>query len=202
MHTSARTTMAVDRIRILPLQPTHSEPLLAMLRRCSRATLYHRFHGVTDGVAYVRQALESGAHQDAYGAWSADSCVGIASMHTDGPGDADIGVLVEDAWQWRGVGAALVRATVRRARERGLKVLRADVLADNQFIVPLLARIGPIRTTVGCGVYTVLVSLDMETGAVAPMASQPEVRSGTCQHIRLPMTLHPSWRRVSSGEVK
>ena len=70
----------------------------AMLGRCSRATLYKRFHGFTDGVAYAAQALAD-PNQDAYGTWSAGTCVGMASLALDKEGYADIGVLVEDQWQ-------------------------------------------------------------------------------------------------------
>jgi GNAT superfamily N-acetyltransferase len=202
MYTSLRTTTATGRIRILRLQPAHAEPLLAMLRRCSRATLYHRFHGVTDGVSYVLKVLESCPRTDSYAAWSADRCVGLASIHALDPDTADLGVLVEDAWQRRGVGTALVGASVRRARELALRSLRADILAERQFIVPLLAQIGPIRTTLGRDGYSVLVNLDAERGAVSSTFSQSSAGDGTPQRVWLPRTSGTSWQPVTAGGVR
>ncbi len=68
-------------------------------------------------------------------------------------------MLIEDAWQRRGAGSALVAAVVGRARELGLPGLVADVLADNYFVLPWLARTGAIRTTFAYSGYRVLVGL-------------------------------------------
>ena len=107
----------------------------AMLGRCSRATLYKRFHGFTDGRAHAASTV-SDPSEDAYGAWRAGRCVGMATLAVNEEGYGEIGVLVEDAWQRRGAGAALVTALVGLARELGLPGLVADVLADNYFILP------------------------------------------------------------------
>ena len=50
-------------------------------------------------------------------------------FHNANGSGAHIGVLVEDAWQRCGVGAALVCAAVAHARRLGLTHLHADVLA-------------------------------------------------------------------------
>ena len=78
-----------------------------MLGRCSSMTLYHHFHGITDGVAYARHVLANADGHDSYLAWSEDRCVGVGSLHV-GEDQAEIGVLVEDSWQRRGVGTALL----------------------------------------------------------------------------------------------
>ena len=155
------TPGAVDdaSIRIEALECSDAESVLAMLGRCSAATLYHRFHGVTDGVSHATQLIAHAADRDAFVAWSADRCVGLASLAVDDEGAAHIGVLVEDAWQRRGVGTALSRAVVDTARARGLRRLAADVMADGQFIVRLLSGIGPITSSLGYGGYSVRVEL-------------------------------------------
>ena len=118
-----------DRIRIAVLDPGDSDALLAMLGRCSPMTLYHRFHGITDGVAYARHVLATADGHDSYLAWSDDRCVGVGSLHV-GANQAEIGVLVEDGWQRRGVGTALLTMLVGRARQLDLSSLRADVLGE------------------------------------------------------------------------
>jgi GNAT superfamily N-acetyltransferase len=144
-----------NRIRIAALEPGDGEAVMAMLGRCSSTTLYHRFHGVTDGVAHVTQVLTEIPGQDAFGAWCADRCVGLASLALDSDGSTHIGVLVEDDWQRQRVGSALVAAVLHRARQRKVASLVADVLADDAFILPLLARIGPTTTSCDCGSFTV-----------------------------------------------
>jgi GNAT superfamily N-acetyltransferase len=149
---------ANERVRVTVLGPKNLPDVTTMLARCSRATLYKRFHGFTDGVAQASFAVGS-ADQDAFGAWSGDRCVGMASLLTNEEGHGEVGVLIEDAWQRRGAGSALVAAVVGRARELGLPGLVADVLADNYFVLPWLARTGAIRTTFAYSGYRVLVGL-------------------------------------------
>jgi GNAT superfamily N-acetyltransferase len=146
-------------VRVAALEYGDVEPVLAMLGRCSVATRYHRFHGVTDGVSHATKLVANAADGDAYAAWSGDRCVGLASLAVDPDGCASIGVLVEDAWQRHGVGTALTSALAHEARERGVDRLAADVLAENRFILRLLARIGPITSAVGYGGYAVRVAL-------------------------------------------
>ena len=133
-----------------------------MLGRCSASTMYRRFHGLTDGRAHAVEVLRGGPDQDAYGAWSGDRCIGLASLALDSDASTHIGVLVEDGWQRRGAGTALMVTLVHRARERRLSSLVADVLADNQFILSLLARVGPITTAVVPGGYRIRISLTGE----------------------------------------
>lgn len=151
-----------DGCRVVPLRPGDRDALLAMLRRCSTLTLYHRFHGPTSGVAYATALLAS-ADADAadrtFAAWVGERCVGVASLHVD-DGVGEVAVLVEDAWQRRGVGSLLMRALVRVARRAGLVSLKADVLTTRRFVVHLLGRVGPTRTAIGSGVYGVLVDLE------------------------------------------
>ena len=136
-----------------------------MVGRCSAMTLYRRFHGVTDGVRYAEQVLADAAGHDSYAAWSGDRCVGLGNLHVSDD-TAEIGVLVEDGWQRRGVGSALVVALVRRARERRSPFLRADLLADNRFALQALASVGPLSISFAHGSYTVLVDLGLGTALV------------------------------------
>ena len=154
-----------DRIRVTVLEHADSEALLAMVGRCSAMTLYRRFHGVTDGVPYAQQVLADAAGHDSYAAWSGDRCVGLGNLHVRDD-TAEIGVLVEDGWQRRGVGTALVVALVRRARERRSPFLRADLLAENRFALQALASVGPLRTSLAHGSYTALIDLGLGTALV------------------------------------
>ena len=55
----------------------------------------------------------------------------------------DIGVVVADAWQGRGVGSALVRALVARAQARGVTSLTMEVLYANHQVLSMIQRRWP-----------------------------------------------------------
>jgi hypothetical protein len=95
----------------------------------------------------------NGSADDAYGAWSAESCVGLASLGAAVDGSADKVCLSRTdgsggAWarrsSWRsctGPGTAALHTRGGRARR-------------HRFILPLLARIGPMATSIDFGGYT------------------------------------------------
>jgi Acetyltransferase (GNAT) family len=54
------------------------------------------------------------------------------------PGATDIGVVVADAWQGRGVGAALVRALITGAQARGVTSVVMEVLPGNRRVLAMI----------------------------------------------------------------
>jgi GNAT superfamily N-acetyltransferase len=128
-----------------------------MLGRCSRATLFRRFHGYSDGTAHVR-SLTAGRRHLSTTAWDGADCVGLATLAA-GPGGHDLGVLVEDRFQRRGVGTALVARLLADARVAGVASFGADLLYDTAFAVRLLAQAGPLRSSLDWGVLRVTVDL-------------------------------------------
>jgi GNAT superfamily N-acetyltransferase len=161
-HRPSARSMLPERIRVSVLEPADSEALLAMVGRCSPTARYHRFHGVTSGVSYAEQVLAAADCQDSFAAWIGKECVGLGNLHICDD-TAEIGVLVEDDRQRRGVGTALLIALVRRVRERGSHFLRAEVLDENHFALQVLGRLGPAKTSLAYGSYTTLVDLAHET---------------------------------------
>jgi GNAT superfamily N-acetyltransferase len=158
---SAARVRAATPLRVTAVGSVDSGAVVAMLRRCSPLTRFQRFHGITDGVSYFTQSLTGAARraESIYGAWVAGGCVGVGSLHVYDRVRAEIAVLVEDDWQRRGVGSALVAALAGKARQSGLTGLRAEVLTENWFVPPALSRLGPTRTSTSCGVHTVWVDL-------------------------------------------
>jgi GNAT superfamily N-acetyltransferase len=86
--------------------------------------------------------------------------VGLATLDPDGAGGARLGVLVEDAWQARGVGTALVRRAVELAVEAGYGELSGAAHPGNLRVTRLLRRAG-LRPTAQLvdGLLRVQVSL-------------------------------------------
>ena len=60
-----------------------------------------------------------------------------------GEGAAELGVLIEDAWQRRGLGTRLVGDLIAHARRTGLRVLEAQLLAEQAWIAGLLRPTAP-----------------------------------------------------------
>jgi L-amino acid N-acyltransferase YncA len=109
----------------------------------SAQTRYLRFFGpVTPGAALLRTLSGCAENVDALVAVRGGSIVGHAmAADRDGPRGTrvtDVGVVVGDAWQGCGVGAALMRALVTGAQARGVTVLEMEVLDANH---PVLAMI-------------------------------------------------------------
>jgi GNAT superfamily N-acetyltransferase len=59
------------------------------------------------------------------------------------PAVTDIGVVVADTWQGRGVGSALVRALLTRAQARGVTSMTMDVLHANHRALSMIERRWP-----------------------------------------------------------
>jgi GNAT superfamily N-acetyltransferase len=129
-----------------------------MLARCTGQTRYRRFHGPVTAFPerYLTEALSgSPLHfalvacldEDAEveGTVVDGTVVALASCRAVDEGVAELGILVEDEWQRRGVGGDLLGEIVAYAARTGLRALQAQVLAEQPWIVGLLRRHGTCR---------------------------------------------------------
>jgi GNAT superfamily N-acetyltransferase len=135
--------------------------MLAMLARCSSASRFHRFHGFTDGLAYFGALLRDQPLDRTVLAWHDSSCVGAATLGVSATGVLDLAVLVEDAWQRRGIGTRLAESLLEQSRARGVTNVHADILSDDSHILEALRRIGPLTVSSERGIYS--VNLDLTT---------------------------------------
>jgi GNAT superfamily N-acetyltransferase len=142
-----------------PAAVSDTEAALAMLARCSRATLFHRFHGFTDGVPYFRAQLRDRPAEQTLLAWYGSTCVGVATLGVGAAGIVHLGVLVEDAWQRRGIGTQLTASLLDSDRAKGVSIAHAEVLSDDSFILQALRRIGPLTTSIERGIWSIDVAL-------------------------------------------
>jgi len=128
-----------------------------MYARCSESTQTHRFHGLLRELpsAYLAEVLTqpAGVHDGVV----AELCslpstphpphmIALASLHTseeNGNATGEIGLLVEDAWQRRGLGRLLLSSLVSRAHARGLRRVQADILNQDWRLRSALARTLP-----------------------------------------------------------
>ncbi len=76
---------------------------------------------------------------------------GPAGAHT-----AQIGVVVADACQGRGVGSALMRTLTDRARARGATAMVMDVLAENRQVLTMITDHWPAARYDPSGIYVTI----------------------------------------------
>lgn len=151
-------------LRLRPIRPDDEPRLVELFHRLSPRTVYQRFFRAYDRLpdhwyhrfAHVdyrtRLALVAEQHE-----------AGGPLLHAVAryePGEADgtteIAIVVEDAWQHRGLGTLLLDALLAAAEARGLHRFTADVLADNRPMLRVLTRLGHIgRHDLEAGVLTI-----------------------------------------------
>jgi GNAT superfamily N-acetyltransferase len=136
---SGRAAVAIRQVR-----PEQDLPALgSFFAGLSTHTRYLRFFGpVRPGAALLRTLAGCADNVDALVAVRGGLIVGHA-MAVDrtvprGTRVTDIGVVVDDAWQGRGVGAALMRALVTGAQARGVTTLEMDVLDGNRQVLAMI----------------------------------------------------------------
>ena len=157
-----RATPSVPPLQVMPGRAANAPAVLAMVRRCSSTSLFHRFHGPTDGIAYT-EAVLGRARDIILLAWEEQRCVGMAMLGGDLAAVPHLGVLVEDDRQRRGIGTRLVTALACEAVRRGVRSIRADILGEDGGLVARLRRLGPVRVDLYMGTYSVHIDLAANT---------------------------------------
>ena len=123
-------------LSVRPVEPGDEQRVRRLFDRLSAESIYRRFFTLFPSPpANVVRHMTVVDHKDheALAVFDGDEIVAIASW--DRPAhaaeEAEIAVLVEDAWQHKGLGRALVRMLGGQAARSGIGVLNATVLADN-----------------------------------------------------------------------
>jgi GNAT superfamily N-acetyltransferase len=104
--------------------------------------------GEVDAVVAVRDGVIIGHAMAADAAPPPDQCGGEAGRGCGATPTPDVGIVVADAWQGRGVGAALMRALITAVQARGVTTLAMDVLASNRKVLAMISAHWPV-TRVG-----------------------------------------------------
>jgi GNAT superfamily N-acetyltransferase len=134
-----------EEIRIRQAGSADQGALRDFLTGLSVRTRYLRFFtgALPTSPAMLRVLAGDRPGTDALVATRNGAVIGHAvATHTAGPGGAataEMGVVVADAWQGRGIGSGLVRALAARAAARGATTLVMDVLVENQQVLAMIA---------------------------------------------------------------
>lgn len=146
-----------------PILPEDRVRYERLFTRLSPETLYRRF--MTPVPRIDERLLDHLVHVDyrdrlALVALVGDEIVGVARYDRTGDVVAEVAVIVEDAWQGRGIGSRLLWRISAAARARAVDAFEAEVLGDNRPMMGLLAVIAEeLETRVASGVYEVRMNL-------------------------------------------
>ncbi|MDQ4007374.1 MAG: GNAT family N-acetyltransferase [Actinomycetota bacterium] len=125
--------------------PSDQPAVLRMHDRCSAQSLSRRYHAPLPRLSpRVAQHLLAPPGGTSIVAEAAGELVGMSVLAplTDPAGTAEVGLLVEDAWQRRGVGSRMLLECTRIAAGGGFTQLVAHAQPDNPALVPTFGRAG------------------------------------------------------------
>ena len=137
--------LAAD-IRIAEAEPSHRPALLIFLGELSPQAAYNRFltRAVPAEVVDVHLMLANDACHRAVLALRGEEIVGHAhAVASPGGSTAELGVVVADAWQGRGIGPRLVRALLETGSAATADQLELFVLAWNSRARRMTKRLWP-----------------------------------------------------------
>ena len=171
---------SVPPLTVRPITPDDAPRLGDLLQRCSPETTYNRFFtAIRRPRPATLQWLAEVDHfrREALVAMCDGAVVAVARYDWTGAADdqAEIAILVEDAWQRRRVGTTLLPLLADLAIDRGVRVFTATVLANNTAVAQLLRRVFPSVIVRNEGyAHTVTIPLGTPQGP----APAPKPRSG------------------------
>ena len=136
-------------VQIRPAGAADSEAIRSFIAGLSQRTKHRRFFaGVSPpGPALLRGLCGAGNGADILVAARGGLIVGHAmaadGVAADGTRTVDVGLVVADGSQRRGVGSALMRTLLARARGRGASAIVMDVQPGNSDVLAMIARHWP-----------------------------------------------------------
>ena len=156
-------------VRIRPIRPEDDHSLIEIFNRSSPQTVYQRFFTplpeMTPTMAHHLSNVDY-VHRLALIAESDMEPVGVGRYEpTHDPDLVELGLVIVDDWQNRGLGRILLRELLRAAEGNGIHRFCADVLGENRRMLHLLATEAQIHDwDTGAGVTTVSLT-SRRTGA-------------------------------------
>jgi GNAT superfamily N-acetyltransferase len=140
------------------------ELLRRMFSRLSRGSIYRRFHIPYPSVPQWAVALFMGVHgpQGEYLVSVAGNEIVGHAMYTrseDGR-TADIGIVIEDEWQRRGIGKLLLSRLAAAAIRQHIETFTGVVLGENRPMMSLISAVfTEVRSTIRGGQYEIYAPL-------------------------------------------
>lgn len=146
--------------------------------RCSRASLYKRYLGTRTGLTPGEwQHMTNGGTALTWVTYSPESpehliavlqLVGSAGGGSAGGGSADLGLLIEDPWQNRRLGTALVRHARTQGHRIGATAITGTVDRQNTAMLRILRSLGASLSFGGGSVIDAVLALPTIDDRLAP----------------------------------
>ena len=150
-------------VRIRSFRTGDLPEVAALFDRLSDVSVYHRFFSPRPaGTAFELRYLATVDARDRYVlvAEYGSRVVGLARYHRTEQAHAVVAVVVDDAWQHRGVGRRLLVELSRAGRRAGITAFDVSVLGENAAGLGLLRRMSPhVALHVDHGVMEASVAL-------------------------------------------
>lgn len=154
---------AGDAVHIRSASSEDKERLRGMFSRLSLKTIYQRFHAPYPRVPEwaVASFIGGDRRKEVLVALAGGDIVGHAMyVRSEDEREAEFAVLVEDAWQAKGVGKLLLSELAERAERLGIQTFTGIVLGENRRMLGLIgALFTGTRFGLKDGVYNVHVPL-------------------------------------------
>lgn len=139
-------------VTLRPIRPDDGPRLQALHGRLSPESIYQRFLGprpVLSPLEAERLAMVDYRTTMAFVAarkvGSDEAILGVARYAAVQPGslaEAEAAIVVEDAYQGRGLGTLLMRRLIEYARDQGVAALSAEITAGNERMMRFIRRSG------------------------------------------------------------
>jgi GNAT superfamily N-acetyltransferase len=166
-----------DELTVRPAGPGDTEGILGLHADCSPRSRYRRYlsgSGEPGASRVTRRLCATNGLTLIAERESELRVVAMANLAYEGD-EAEVALLVADAYQRRGLGTALLRRAVRLAAGAGVEALHAHTHADNAPMIATMRRLGrPLRVT-GDGPF---LTLTVDLRAPAEPATEPGELAG------------------------
>ena len=121
-------------LHIRQVRPADATALAAFFNRLSVDTIYYRYFTASRPSLEVARRIARADHrtQHALIAACADGrVVGLIECYPSDNERAELGIVLDDAYQGHGLGSRLLRASIRHLRPAGVTELDGDILTAN-----------------------------------------------------------------------
>lgn len=150
----------VASFQVRPIAPGDRDALARFYRDLSEDSLEARFLGAAPGIADSTARFfcgpdhehREGIVAEAVGADGRRTVIGHLCLEPIDPGNAEMAIVVADAWQHRGIGRALLARAIGWAHIHDIAQLSASMRCSNVAVIGLIRSMGlPVSIDAGDG---------------------------------------------------
>jgi len=198
---------AGGRVRLAQLEASDREPLRRLFYRLSPETLYRRFMSPIARPEQVRpDRLLDVDHRNREAIVAVDDgeIVGVARyFRQPGSNEAELAVVVADAWQRQGLATRMLAALAEQASAARIERFTLIMQADNRPILQLVRRVDPsARLALSYGVYETTVPVAaFKTVPTEPSAGAAADREEALSHCHKPADLARAVSLCAAGLI-